>query len=64
VKQPLQNPQADIIDLTNHILIAYEYLEMLEDEADRRGSLLDEILSVPVRELKEQPFHKRLVSRA
>jgi hypothetical protein len=37
---------------------------MLEDEADRRGSLLDEILRVPVRELKEQPFHKRLVSRA
>jgi hypothetical protein len=63
--QPLQNPQADISDQTkNHLLIAYEYLKMLEDEADRRGSLLDEILRVPVRELKEQPFHKRLVSRA
>ncbi len=62
--QPLQNPQADTSDLTNYLLIAYEYLKVLEDEADRRGSLLDQILRVPVRELKEQPFHKGLVSRA
>ncbi len=64
VMQPLNNRQADFSDLTNHFLVAYKHLEMLEDEADRRGSLLNEILRVPVRELKEQPFHKRLVSRA
>ena len=39
-------------------------LEVLKYEADWSWSLLDQVLGIPFRELKQQPFHKRLVSRA